>query len=271
MLNNFKVKYNYSFVLLKRLVISDFKLRYQGSALGYLWSLLRPLAMFGVLYIVFVNFLKFGDGIPNFPIYLLLGIVMWNFFVELTSGAVSSIASKGDLIRKINFPKYVIVLASSVSALINFSFNMTVVFIFMIIFGSDPIPLAIIFIPILIVELYLFGLGIAFFLSATFVKYKDISYIWDVIVQAGFYATPILYPLSRVPEAAQKLLMLNPVAQILQDARYLLVTQTPPSRITDVYPNNPFVWLVPFTIVIVTFAFGSLYFKSNSKYFAEEV
>lgn len=104
MIKKLSERYRYPSILLRQLVVTDFKLRYQGSTLGYLWSLLRPLALFVILYIVFAKFLKIGDSIPNYPVYLLVGIVIWNYFAEVTGGSVGAIVGRGDLIRKINFP-----------------------------------------------------------------------------------------------------------------------------------------------------------------------
>lgn len=266
---NIKQRYSYSLILLKELVITDFKLRYKGSVLGYLWSLLRPLAIFLVLYIVFVRFLKLGTSIPHFAIYLLLGIVLWNFFVEITTGSVSAIVGKGDLIRKINFPKYVIIIATSISALINLAINFIIVIVFMILFGSNPSWMALVVIPLLIVELFILGLAFAFLLSASFVRYRDVGYIWEVIIQAAFYATPILYPIAMIPLIAQKISLLNPMAQIIQDARYYLVT---PATVTPATLYNNFVvQLVPIILTFLLFVVGSLYFRKNSKNFAEDV
>jgi ABC-2 type transport system permease protein len=262
-------RYKYSFILLLELVRTDFKLRYQGSILGYLWSLLRPLAIFTVLYFVFVKFLKVGDGIPHFSIYLLVGIVLWNFFVEITSGSVGSILAKGDLIRKINFPKYVIVLATSFSAVINLILNFAVVLIFMFLFGTSVTWQYIYFVPFLLFELYVFGLSLAFILAATNIKYRDISYIWEVILQVAFYATPILYPLTMIPATAQKIILLNPVAQIIQDIRYVLVTNKTIVG-TNVYSSEVAVF-IPLLIVFMTAFAGMFYFKRQSKYFAERV
>ena len=130
---NYRYKnYRYSAILLRQLVITDFKLRYQGSVLGYMWSLLRPLLLFLILYTVFVKGLKFGSDVPNFPIFLLLGIVMWSFFSEMTSMSLGSVVSRGDLIRKIRIPRWIIVASSSVSALISLGLNLAVVFVFML-------------------------------------------------------------------------------------------------------------------------------------------
>src|SRR5260370_40168540 len=120
-------------VLLSELVRTDFKLRYQGSVLGYAWSLLRPLLIFVILYVVFVKFLKLGNGVPHYPIYLLLGIIIWNFFNEMTVQSLGSIVGRGDLIRKIRIPRWMIVFSSSISALINLGLNLIVVGVFMVI------------------------------------------------------------------------------------------------------------------------------------------
>lgn len=259
-------------VLLRELVVTDFKLRYQGSVLGYLWSLLKPLFMFAILYIVFGHFLRVGDTVEYFSVYLLTGIVMWTFFTEATNQGLSSIVSHGDLIRKINFPKYIIVIAGSLSALINLCLNLVIIGVFMIIAGVHLRVSALLF-PFLILELYVFALSLAFFLSAAYVKYRDISHVWEVLLQGAFYATPILYPLTLVVTEAggtvAKLLMFNPVAQIVQDSRKVLVT-TQTMTMYDL-TTNPVLYLVPFAIVVVFGIFASLYFKKHSGYFAENV
>lgn len=263
-----KERFRYSAILLTQLVKTDFKLRYQGSVLGYVWSLLRPLALFVILYIVFTKFLRIGEGVPHYPIYLLLGIVLWNYFVEVTSGSVAAIVGKGDLIRKINFPKYVIILAGSFSALINLFLNFIIVAVFMVINNVDLRPVVIL-LPVIVLELFVFSLALAFFLSAAFVRFRDVSYIWEVVIQGAFYATPILYPLSLVPDYAAKLLMLNPLAQIIQDARYLLVTPEAPT-IASVYGDR-MIRLFPLLLTVAVVIVSALYFRNRSKFFAENV
>lgn len=268
-MNKIAQRYRYSVILLRELVRTDFMLRYQGSFLGYLWSLLKPLFLFVILYFVFVHFLRVGATTPHFAIYLLLGIILWNYFTEVTNGSIGAIVGKGDLLRKLNFPKYIIILASSVSALINLSLNMIIVIIFMLIDNVSISANAWIFIPI-VVELFILSLGVAFFLSALFVKFRDMSYIWEVVLQGAFYATPILYPLSLVPDKVLNFLMLNPMAQIIQDARYVLVTNETQTMF-DVYGGKVYMWLVPIGITVAIAILGSLYFRSRSKYFAEDV
>jgi len=227
--------------------------------------------MFTILYFVFVRFLKISNDIPHPAVYLLLGIVLWNYFIEVTTGSVAAIVGKSDLLRKINFPKYVIVLAGSLSALINLLFNFVVIAVFMIFNHVHLTTSALLIFP-LIAELFVVSIGVAFILSALFVRLRDVTYIWDIIVQAGFYATPILYLLSRpgLPEIFKKLSILNPLAQIIQDARYVLVTKQS-ITISQIYGGDKIIWLIPIGLSLLIVIIGGAYFRSQSKYFAEEV
>lgn len=267
-ISELKSKYRYSLILLRELVVTDFKLRYQSSALGYIWSLLRPLALFAILYIVFAKFLKVGDQIPHYPIYLLTGIVLWNFFAEVTNGSVTAIVDKGGLLRKINFPKYVILLATSFSALINLAINAIVIVGFAIFFKVD-VSFAAISLPLLILELFVFALAVGFLLSALFVRYRDVNYIWEVFMQGMFYATPILYPLTLVPGNFANFLLLNPVAQIIQDVRHVAIT--PATETIATLYGTPLARLMPIAFVIIVTIVAITYFRSRSKNFAEEV
>lgn len=264
-------KYRYSLILLRELVITEFKLRYQGSVLGYLWSLLRPLFLFVILYFVFVNFLKIGSDVPHWPVAMLLGIVLWNFFTEVTNNGLTSIVERGDVIRKINFPKYVILLAGSVSALINLLLNLVVIAIFMFINHVDVNIMALLA-PLYILEIFVFALGLAFILSTLFVKLRDMNYIWEVVMQVLFYASAIIYPVSMVLKESSTiatLILLNPVAQAVQDARYALVSD---ANVTLAHlTGNALLVVFPIGLVIVTFVFGAWLFKRRSPYFAEDV
>ncbi|HMS49842.1 MAG TPA: ABC transporter permease [Candidatus Saccharibacteria bacterium] len=255
--------------LLSELVRTDFKLRYQGSVLGYAWSLLRPLFLFVILYVVFTKFIKLGDSIPHYPVYLLLGIVLWQFFADMTNQSLGSVVGRGDLIRKIRIPRWMIVLTSSVSALINLGLNLAVVGVFLIIANVDITPsLVLLLLPL--IEIYIFALGLSLFLSAAFVKYRDLSFIWEVLMQAGFYLTPVLYPLSIVTNIKlRQLLLMNPMAQAIQDARYVTITK---ETITNAGVfNSNFMRLVPVFISLTILILGVLYFKRESKYFAENL
>lgn len=255
--------------ILSEMVRTDFKVRYQGSVLGYLWAILKPLFMFAVLYILFTYIAPIGKDIPHYGITLLLGIVFWNFFSETTMIGTTSIVAHGDLIRKISIPRYLVVLASSVSAMINLALSMVVVIIFALVNGVYP-SLSWLLIPVVIFQFYIFSLGLAFGLSALYVKFRDITYIWEVFLQAGFYASMVLIPMQAVPEKFRDWFFINPIVQILQDARALLIPTA----------NNITIWntvdslairVAPFALIALVCLFGFFYFKSRSKYFAEEV
>lgn len=254
--------------LISELVRSDFKLRYQNSVLGYLWSLLRPLLMFGILYIVFTKIIKIGGDIPYYPSYLLLGLVLWTFFVEATVAGMNSIVGRGDMIRKVSIPKYTIVISSVLTAFVTLGLNMIIVFIFMII-GDVPFRPTILLAPVFIAELAIFCLGISFLLSALYVKFRDFSHIWDVALQILFYATPIIYSLSIVPLRLRKLASINPLAQIFQDIRWLMIT--PKTMTTKQVFDNELGRIIPVMIVVVLMAFAAWYFRRSSKNFAEEM
>ena len=258
-------------ILLRELVLTDFKLRYQGSVLGYLWSLLKPLMLFAILYVVFVKFLRLGDGVDHYPVYLLLGIVMWTFFTEATTQGMSAIVSRGGLIRKISFPKYIIVVSGTISALINLSLNLIIVFIFMAIDGVG-LNWNIVLFPLNIIELYIFSLAVAFILSALYVKFRDMSHIWEIILQGAFYATPILYPVGMVVKFSPffaKIIMISPIAQSIQDARYNAITQQ--AVTVGGLIDNKFIAIIPYILVVVLIILASWYFKKSQKYFAENI
>ena len=246
---------------------TDFKVRYQGSVLGYLWSLLKPLFLFAILYVVFTYVLPLGKAVEHYPVYLLLGVVLWNFFTEATMIGAGSVVARGDLIRKISIPRYLVVIASSVSALINLGLSLIVVLIFALLNGIMPTFEWLLLIP-LIVELFVFTLGVAFFLAAAYVKFRDITYIWEVILQAGFYASAIIFPLTLVPVQFQKWFFLNPLVQIIQDARYVTASHT---SITMWSSIHSLVLVVPFVMIAAVAVMGGYYFKRRSKYFAEDI
>jgi len=271
MTTKFFEKYRYSLILLRELVVTEFKLRYQGSVLGYLWSLLKPLVLFVILYFVFVYFLRIGSDVPHWPVAMLLGIVLWNFFSEITNNGLSSIVARGDVIRKINFPKYVIVFASSISALINLVLNFIIIAVFMAVTGVD-ISWAALLSPLYILEIFAFGVGLALGLSAIFVKLRDMNYIWEIIMQALFYGSAVIYPIAMVSDRSEflaQLLLMNPVAQAIQDVRHVLVSPANPTLYS--VSGSVLISLVPILIVIAVLVFGAVYFKRRSPHFAEEI
>lgn len=252
--------FRHNWELTRELAVNDFKLKYNNSILGYFWSLLKPLALFGILYLVFSVFLRLGGGMANYQFYLLIGIILWMFFYELTILSMQSIVNKANLVKKIYVPKIIIIIAASLTSLMTFLLNLVVFFIFMLIFGLK-FHFSIIMLPVYLLELYLFSFGLSLILATLFVWFRDLTHIWEILLQIMFYATPIIYPLSVVPLKYQKIAFLNPIAQIIQDIRNIFLGGQVVS---------PFWWLAP-TATIVLLVFGLIIFNKKSKYFAEEV
>lgn len=252
--------------LVRELAVTDFKLKYQGSLIGYAWSLVKPLAMFGVLYLVFTVFVRIGSGIQHYALYLLLGIVLWTYFADATNTTMRAVADKGDMMRKVYFPRITIIIAASISSAITLLLNLIIVFVFIVLARIVPGWNALLFIPLLL-ELFVLCLGIAFITSAMFVKYRDVGHIWEVLLQLLFYASAIIYPLQLVPVRFQKFILLNPITQIVQDARFVLVTKE--SITANQILQTP-IMLIPYVIPIVLVVIGYLYFDRSAKNFAEE-
>ena len=258
-------------ILLKELTKTDFKLRYQGSVLGYLWALLRPLMMFAILYVVFAKLLKIGGDIPHYPVYLLCGTTMWSFFTECTAQGIQAMVARGDLIRKISFPKYIVVISATLTAVINMLINVLVIIVFALLNGVTP-SWSWLLVPLSLLELYLLSLGIAFFLGAINVKYRDVTSIWEVLTQALFYAVPVIYPISMVAGTsmiAAKVILLNPIAQAIQDIRHNLIT--PETATTWNVIGNAFLQILPILLVIALLIIAALFFRKKSKFFAEDI
>lgn len=259
-------------VLLYELVKTDFKLRYQGSFLGILWSVLKPLLLFAVMYTVFVHFLRFTDGTATYPIILLLGISLWTFFTEATNVGMQSIVGRGDILRKISFPNMIIIISSMLSASIGLLINITVVLMIALITGVKFTPLAL-FVPLNILQLFAIAFGLALLLSSLYVKFRDIGPIWEVVMQILFYSMPIIYPLAQVGDRqvfgvyVRELILMNPIAQSIQDVRHNLVAPETTPTTWEVVSGAAS--LLPIVITVIILAIGIWYFNKNSKKFAE--
>lgn len=231
-----------------------------------MWSLIKPLLLFGVLYLVFTKVFRLGDSIPNYPTYLLLGIVMWTFFVEATVGGLGSVVGRGDMIRKVSVPKFAVVLSMSFSALINLALNLVVVFIFMIITRVEIGP-RILFLPLYLAELFVIATVCSYILATLYVKFRDISYIWEVVLQILFYATPIIYTLTIIESVkVQKILLLSPLAHVIQGAREVTITQ---DTITGYELMGFKGVIIPLVLIVIGAIFARYYFTKKAPDFAE--
>jgi ABC-2 type transport system permease protein len=201
------------FDLLWLLAINKFKVSYVGTALGYVWSLLRPLLLFGVLLFVFNEIFKFGGQVPNYPVLLLFNIMLFTFFQEATQQALTSVVQEEGVVRKMQFPRLTIPLASVLTGVLNLSINLIAVFIFILAYGVGPYWTWFL-LPVLFLPLLMITCAVAAILSALYVRYRDMSIIWAVGSTALFYATPVLYTIDFVPDQFRWLIMLNPLTPI---------------------------------------------------------
>jgi len=245
--------------LIRELAWSDFKLRYKGSMLGFLWSFLKPILMMSVLYVVFSIVLKIRT--ENYVLFLLLGIIIWNFFVESTVISMQNIIFKRHLIKAVYFPRSILVISSVLNAALTLSFNLL---IFMII-SSFYITISTIGILLLLLELlmlFILSLGTAYLLSALYVKFRDVVHIWDVLCQVGFWVTPVAYSITMVPEKYSWIYVINPLSGIITGAREGILMNKFPDLAAQA---------IALAICLAVYAIGYLVYRNASKYFAEEL
>ena len=214
--------------LLYLMAVTEFKKTYFGTVLGYLWSLARPLLLFGVLLAVFTQVFRIGSLVPNYPVLLLFNIVLFTFFQEATNTALGSIASSESIVRKTQFPRLVIPLASVLTGVFNLGLNLLVAFGFILAFGVDP-TWTWLLLPVVLLLLFVFTVAVAMIVSSLYPRFRDIAIIWSVVVTALFYATPVLYPLEVVPQALRDFLVLNPLAPLFELARTWVIDPSAPS------------------------------------------
>ncbi len=251
--------WNYRHLILK-LALSEFRLRYKNSVLGFLWSLVEPLLMLTVLYVVFTNLMKVN--VEHYQLFLLMGIISWNMLSRGTTMSLNSILGKPSLVQKVYFPREVLVISSCITALLMTLLEFIVFGSFMLFFEVVPDVTIIYFPAVLFVELLLI-LGLSFGLAAMNVYYRDIQYIWAVILQAGFFAAPIIYPLEIISEKYRWIIMLNPMTRIIDILRYSVkIYSTPP-----IFGDGIFIIAAALAVLVV----GYLIFLRLEPGFAEEM
>jgi ABC-type polysaccharide/polyol phosphate transport system ATPase subunit/ABC-type polysaccharide/polyol phosphate export permease len=257
--------------LVRTLAVAEYKLRYLDAALSYLWAVMRPLALFGVLYFVFTKVGRFDDGVTHYGIYLLTSLVLWTFFAESTGTAVHSLVRRAHLLRKVPFPHVAIPLSVTLTSL--FDLGMTLIALFAFVFASGVAPrVSWLELPLLIALLAVLVAGASMLLSMLYVRYRDIDQVWQLARQALFYATPILYvgnSLSSLPDALEKVLKANPLAAIFTQARHALIGPEAPSAAASLGGT---VWLaVPLGVIAATFVLGVVVYRRQGPRATESV
>lgn len=255
--------------LTRTLAATDWKVRFYGSALGYVWSLLRPLMLFGIVYFVFSYVVKAGAGVEHYGVILLLAMILYFFFSEVTGAGVTSMVDRESLLRKVGFPRAVVPLAVALVAAMNLALNLVVLAIFVVASGVQP-RWTWLLLPIPLALMLIFATGVAMLLSALYVRYRDVRPIWEVVLQALFYATPILYPIEAVirhSETLAKIALMNPIAALIQESRHLLVGGT---SLTQALGSTALV-AVPLALLVAITWLGLRVFDRRAPLAAEEL
>jgi ABC-2 type transport system permease protein len=252
--------------------VMDFKLKYSGSALGYVWSVLKPLSLFTVLYLVFARIFRLGDISQYYPLALLIGVVLYTFFADATNLGMSSIVARESLLRKLSFPRLVIPTSTTLAAAITLGVNLVVVGVF-VAWNQIPPRLNWLLLVPLLLQFYVFVLGVSLVLATLFVRFRDIGQIWELATTLILYATPVIYPVGFLPEWAQTIAFLNPLTQILQDFRAIVLYQDiAPNLITATEAFGSSAGrLIPIAITFGIFGLGLWMFRKQEPWFAERV
>ncbi|HVE68936.1 MAG TPA: ABC transporter permease [Solirubrobacteraceae bacterium] len=248
--------------------LTEYRLTYFGSVLGYLWSLMRPLMLFGVLYVVFSQIVKFGGDIPNYPVLLLFNIVLFNFFQDATQRAVTAVVDSEGLVRKMHFPRLVIPLSTVLTGALNLVLSLVAVFVFLVAYGVEPTATWLL-LPAILVPLAMLTAGVAMIVSAMYVRFRDVAPIWFVLSTVLFYGSPVLYAIDTVPESYQRYVLMNPIAMMLEQGRKWIVD---PSARGAVEAIGGWEWaMVPLAIFLGLCALGIWLFDREAPVIAERL
>lgn len=257
-------RFAYYLRVLRVIATVEFKLKYVDSALGYVWSLAKPLSYFAVLWVVFGRF--FDVGIKNFGLYLLIGIVLYTYLTDAVGLMLPSIFTRGSLLRRISFPAILIPLSTSVTATITFAVNLVAVAVFAL-FSDISVTLEWLWLIPLYLELYAFILGLGLLTSTLYVRFRDVGPLWDLLAQLLLFASPIMYPITILPAWAQRIAMTNPFVQVLEDVRDVVLAGTS-SSVAGVLGSDVR-RLIPIGIAVGSLALGLWLCRRESPNFAE--
>lgn len=262
------VGFKRSLILAWTLALTDWKLRFYGSALGVIWTLARPFAFFAVIYFVFTDIIGLNKSVKNYGVYILLGMVLFQYFTEIASNSVMSLVQRENLLRKMYFPPLVIPMAVGITAALNLGMTLVAVFIFVLANGIFP-EWSWLELPVIIVLLTVFALGVGMLLSSLYVRFRDVQPIWEVASQMLFYASPVLYVSTFVPKSYLILYLCNPIAALLTQTRRAIVD--PDARSIVSLMGSGWRVLIPLGIIFGTFALGYWVFRRESPRIAENL
>jgi ABC-2 type transport system permease protein len=248
---------------------TNFRKAFFGTALGYAWSLLRPLLLFGVLLVVFTRIIRIGSGIENYPIFLLFNIVFFSFFQETTNIATTSVMAQEGVVRKTQFPRLVIPLSIVLTGLFNLGMNLIAVLAFMLAFGVGPMWSWLLFPLVLLPLMVVLTASISTLLSAMYVRRRDVGIIWSVMSMALFYGSAVLIPLTYATGLVRDLMLLNPLVPLFVQAHKWMIDPDAPGvlELADGWWH-----LLPAALIFVGVAVWSVwYFNREAPRIAEEL
>ncbi|MGH2951195.1 MAG: ABC transporter permease [Solirubrobacterales bacterium] len=249
--------------------VTEFKLGYHGTVLGFIWSLARPLLLFSVLLLVFSQVFQFGDDIKHYPAMLLLNVMLFNFFSEATENAVTSVVRNEGVVRKMQFPRLVIPLAVVLTNILQLSLNMVVVFLIILATGVEPVWTWILF-PLSLGYLLVVTTAAAMLLSALYVRIRDVAILWSVLSMVLFYASPVLYPIELAPDGLRDAIMLNPLAPLFEQTREWIIDPNAPGAI-EAANGDPLPIIIPAVFFFAICGLGLWVFNREAPRIAEDL
>jgi len=252
-------KFRHSLNLIYELSRLDFKLKYYGSVLGLFWSVLKPFMMLAILYVVFFYFLRVD--IPNYHVYLLLGIVFWNFFADATKDSTASVTAKAGLLQKTNLSPLAVVISAIMHSFWSFLINLAIFFVFFFAWGHT-LTWSMLALPLLVILAVFLVVGIALLIVPLYMRFRDFGHLWDIFLQMLFWATPIVYQYTAVPEEYVRWYLLNPVARLIVDARNAVIY--------DFFPHAEQI-LITVLVILATVVAGWFVFKRYGHEFVEQL
>lgn len=257
------------FTLLWVMAVTEFKLTFHGTSLGYAWSLVRPLLMFGVLLAVFTQVFRFGDQVKDYPALLLLNVMLFTLFAEATQRAVTSVVSREQIVRKAQFPRLVIPLSVVLTAVLDFGLNLIAVFVFIIAYGVDP-TWSWLLLPVLLLALLVMTIAVSMIVSALYPRFRDVLLIWTVFSTILFYATPVLYPIGVAPERFRHILQLNPLTPIFEQAQKWIIDPSAPGAV-GATKGSEWLLVVSFAVFVAVCGAAVWVFSREAPRIAEEL
>jgi ABC-2 type transport system permease protein len=246
--------------------VTEFRVRYANTFLGYVWTIVRPLIFFGVIFLVMREVLRFGEGVENYALMLVLGIVLFQYFQEATARGVRCVSAREGMVRKMQFPRIIIPLSVSLTAAFTLLLNLLAVIPLFLIAGLDPRP-SWLLLSVVILLLILFTTALTMILSVAYVRSEDTAQGWTLISRMLFYASPVLYPIELVPESLRWIVAANPLAPLLEQARVWVIDAGAPTAVEAAGVIGGVV--VPLGILVFTTIFALWLFEREAPRVAE--